>query len=171
MFYGPTGTGKTLLTRALQTETQALVFDLSPENIKNSFTEKSELTRLFWSVIICAKHFQPAIILLEDFETIFSAVKAKKKTEGSLNFGPKMKKFVVDMKKNKLWEKEDRIAVICHSNKPFEGSMKDMKKLFDKKIYFPYPNYSTRKLLLKHFIERKLGSPINFSYNTLAHTT
>lgn len=82
-----------------------------------------------------------------------------------------MKKFVVDMKKNKLWEKEDRIAVICHSNKPFEGSMKDMKKLFDKKIYFPYPNYSTRKLLLKHFIERKLGGPINFSYNTLAHTT
>ena len=33
-----------------------------------------------WSVIICAKHFQPSIVLVEDFETIFpgSGVKTKK---------------------------------------------------------------------------------------------
>ena len=38
LFYGATGTGKTLLTRALQTETQAVLFDLSPDNIKGTFT-------------------------------------------------------------------------------------------------------------------------------------
>lgn len=47
-----------------------------------------------------------------------------------------------------------------------------MKKLFDKKIYFPYPNYSTRKLMLQTFIEKKVGKSLpNFSFNTLAHTT
>lgn len=61
------GTGKTLLTRALQKETKSLVFDITPNNIKNEYSEKSELTKLIWSVIICAKHFQPAIILIEDF--------------------------------------------------------------------------------------------------------
>lgn len=34
MFYGAMGTGKTLATRALQQETNSVIFDLSPENVK-----------------------------------------------------------------------------------------------------------------------------------------
>lgn len=83
-----------------------------------------------------------------------------------------MKKTIVDLKKNKLWSKSDRIAVIGCSNKPYDASLKEMKKLFDKKIYFPYPNYSTRKLMLKTFIETKIGKTMpNFQYNTLAQVT
>jgi hypothetical protein len=44
--------------------------------------------------------------------------------------------------------------------------------LFDKKIYFPFPNYATRKQLAKTFIEAKIGKPVlNFPYETLAHVT
>lgn len=57
------------------------------------------------------------------------------------------------MKKNKLWTKTDRISVIACTNKPFDASLKDMKKMFDKKIYFPYPNYATRKQLIKQLIQ------------------
>ena len=35
-----------------------------------------------------------------------------------------MKKPILDMKKNKLWEKTDQIAVIGYSNKPYDGSLK-----------------------------------------------
>jgi ATP-dependent 26S proteasome regulatory subunit len=151
LFYGATGTGKTLLVRALHKETNALIFDLTPEIVKEKYTEKAELTRLIWSVIICAKEYQPSIVLIDDFETIFSGVKTKKNS-GSPPFGPKMKKIIGDMKKNKLWNKNDQIAVIACTNKPYDGTLKDMKKLFDKKLYFPYPNYATRKLLVKSFI-------------------
>ena len=129
---------------------------------------------MIWSVIICAKHFQPAIVLVEDFETIFPASggKGKKKSaEQGGNFGPKLKKPLVDLKKNKLWAKTDRVAVIGCTNRPYDASLKEMKKLFDKKIYFPYPNYATRKLMLQTFIEKKVGPLPNFPYNTLAHTT
>lgn len=30
LFYGPPGSGKTLMTRAIATETRSLVFDMSP---------------------------------------------------------------------------------------------------------------------------------------------
>ena len=112
---------------------------------------------MIWSVIICAKHFQPAIVLIDDFETIFPGSSKGKKKDAVPNFGPKMKKVMLDMKKNKLWNKNDRISVIACSNKPYEGSVKEAKKLFDKKIYFPYPNYSGRSLLLKSFIAEKAG--------------
>jgi hypothetical protein len=64
-----------------------------------------------------------------------------------------MKKVIGDMKKNKLWTKTDQIAVVGCSNKPYDATLKDVKKIFDKKIYFPYPNYASRKVLLKYFID------------------
>lgn len=78
---------------------------------------------MIWSVIICAKQFQPSIIMIDDFDTIFSAAKGKK-SSGTPSFGPKMKKIVTDMKKNKLWTKNDQIAVIACSSKPYDASLK-----------------------------------------------
>jgi SpoVK/Ycf46/Vps4 family AAA+-type ATPase len=63
-----------------------------------------------------------------------------------------MKKILADLKKNKLWSKSDRVAVVACTNKPYDASMKECKKLFDKKIYFPFPNYATRKQLAKFLI-------------------
>lgn len=63
-----------------------------------------------------------------------------------------MKKALTQMKKNKLWTKTDRITVIACSNKPYDGNMKASKKMFDKKIYFPYPNYATRKLIFQKIL-------------------
>lgn len=68
-----------------------------------------------------------------------------KKKDGGSSFAPKMKKIIADLKKNKLWTKNDRISVIACTNKPYDATLKDCKKLFDKKIYFPFPNYPTRK--------------------------
>ena len=85
--------------------------------------------------------------MIDDFEQIFSGVKGKKK--GDVNpVAVRMKKIVTDLKRNKLWTKQDRIAVIACSYKPYDATLKDCKKLFDKKIYFPFPNYATRKLMI-----------------------
>lgn len=81
-----------------------------------------------------------------------------------------MKKILADLKKNKLWTKNDRIAVIACTNKPYDASLKECKKLFDKKIYFPFPNYATRKQIIRYFIEEKVGKQVNdFPYETFAH--
>ena len=79
---------------------------------------------------------------------------------------------MVDMKKNKLWNKNDRISVVGCSNKPYDGSLKEFKKMFDKKICFPYPNYAARKLIIKKFITERVGREItNFPYDTFASVT
>jgi AAA+ superfamily predicted ATPase len=40
LFYGPTGTGKTLMIRSIQTECNCMVIDLSPDNLEGKFTDK-----------------------------------------------------------------------------------------------------------------------------------
>lgn len=48
--------------------------------------------------------------------------------------------------------------------------MKEAKTFYDKKFYFPFPNYGTRKLLFKALIEQKgVTLPDNFSLSTVAH--
>ena len=39
LFYGPSGGGKTLMVRAIATETRAIVFDLTLENLRKNLSE------------------------------------------------------------------------------------------------------------------------------------
>jgi ATP-dependent 26S proteasome regulatory subunit len=58
------GAGKTLAVRAIQTECNALVFDLTPSNLEDRF-DKTAMKKLIWTVIIAAKEFQPSIVLID----------------------------------------------------------------------------------------------------------
>ena len=60
-----------------------------------------------------------------------------------------MRKTLLEFKKKKFCEVTDRIAFIGCTNKPWDGNTKELKNFFEKKFYFPFPNYSTRLMLFK----------------------
>lgn len=72
-------------------------------------------------------------------------------------------------------EPTDRVVLIACTSKQHEAGakeMKDMKEFFDKALYFPFPNYSTRKLVFKTMVERAGGIlKENFPLSTLAYIT
>lgn len=65
---------------------------------------------------------------------------------------------------------QTRISIIGCSSQPEEGSKTEFRKFFDKTIYFPFPDYTTRRLMWKQFIEQH-GVKFNPEYplSTLAH--
>ena len=67
---------------------------------------------------------------------------------------PKCQKFKKDLmaQVNKHLERDDKVVVIGTSSKPWLLNLNETKKLFYKKFYFPYPDYSSRIELIKHFI-------------------
>lgn len=65
LFYGPSGTGKTMIVRACVTETNSILFDLSPDNIAEKFPAKKEEEKLIASVMLTAKEYQPSIIYVD----------------------------------------------------------------------------------------------------------
>lgn len=82
----------------------------------------------------------------------------------------RIKKSIMRWKKG--WLKDDtRVTIIGCSNEPHEGSKKDFKKFFDKAIYFPFPDYTTRRLLWRSFIEQQIRTSLKpaFPLSTLAH--
>lgn len=71
-----------------------------------------------------------------------------------------------------MLKKEDRVAVIASTNKPWEMNKKFIKPFAQKKFYFPFPNYSTRKALFEHFMQQKnVRLPDDFPITTIAHVT
>ena len=72
--------------------------------------------------------------------------------------------------KSKFINDKTRITIIGCTSEPEEGSKKEFKKFFKRAIYFPFPEYTTRRLMWKNFIEMFKGSlRTDFPLSTLAH--
>lgn len=72
--------------------------------------------------------------------------------------------------RSKWIDDKTRITIIGCTSEPTEGSKKEFKKFFDKAIFFPFPDYTTRRLMWKSFIERCNGLvKSDFPISTLAH--
>ena len=84
LFYGPAGTGKTMIVRACATESNSLLFDISPANIDGKYADaavhgKKPEETLIASVMVTAKEYQPSIIYIDEMEKIMPAKKKGKK--------------------------------------------------------------------------------------------
>jgi hypothetical protein len=177
LFYGPQGSGKSLMVRALATECNAMVLDISPYVVADNFTEKKRITEMMYITFKVALEYQPSIILVDECEHYFPSKKAKKKGKRGPQAGrcSKFKKDLMNQVKKHLTP-EDRVAVICCTNRPNLLAVKECKKFFNEKFYFPYPDYSARQYLFKnlvkeHQIELSEFFPIGqFAFMTKGYT-
>lgn len=97
-----------------------------------------------------AKCFQPAIIYIKDIENWFGK-KATKKRKIAPHKCAKLKKDLI-AQINRHLERNDKVVVIGTTSKPWLMNQNEAKKNFFKKFYFPYPDYSSRMAIIKHFI-------------------
>lgn len=80
LFYGPAGTGKSQVMRAIATETRSIIYDLSSYTVNDNYnTSKSDSEKMIAMVMMSAKKYQPAVIYIDECEKIFAGKKKKKK--------------------------------------------------------------------------------------------
>ena len=80
LFYGPAGTGKSLVVRAIASETRSVVFDISPLSIEGVFSNDRKDSEKMVAMVMCAaKEYAPALIYIDECDKIWPAKKKKKK--------------------------------------------------------------------------------------------
>lgn len=131
-FFGPHGSGKTMAIRALQTELDAMVVDLSPSTVESKYPDKASTAKMLYMAFTVAKEYQPSIIYIDEIDEIFKAGKKKKKKKaiGDAPAGPsfvRLKKPLTAFKKAKYLAKEDRVVVISCTAKPWQLNKKMIK--------------------------------------------
>ena len=155
MMYGPSGSGKTLVVNAIANEINGIVFDLSPKSLNGKFEGKSSQTKLIHMVFMVAKEIcnAPAIIYLDSCDEFMLNSKNKKKAGkgGAARFMKDLQTY-----RNQALQKDDRVLIIGTTCQPDRIDVKQCRKFFEKYIYFPYPDYSDRIKLWKHFISNRL---------------
>lgn len=159
MLYGPAGAGKTHAVEAVANELGALLIHLTPAKLKGQFTGKSGPTKLVHMVMTVARDpaMQPVVIYIDECEQFFTGGKKNKDKDGPSRF----KKDLL-LYKNQALSPEHRVVVIGTTKNPENGDVKDMKSFFDKFLYFPFPDYSSRVLLWKHFLTQQIREGLRF---------
>lgn len=115
------------------------------------------------------------MIYIDEAEKVWPAKKKKKKgqkkkSKAEMLLEPVRLKKTLGKWRTKWVTDETRITIVACTSEPHEGNKKDFKKFFDKAIYFPFPDYTTRRLMWKTFIVQRGGTlKIDFPLSTLAH--
>ncbi|KAI8929927.1 hypothetical protein BC831DRAFT_441619 [Entophlyctis helioformis] len=164
LLFGPHGSGKSMLVRAIASEIGAQIFNLSPRNTASQYSGKANVTKMVHMVFKVAKAQGPSIIFIDNVEMVF----AKKVPKDDTSDPKRIKK---DLLKNikSIKEASERVILIGTSSKPWDADVKSMLPLFDKILLCPKPDYSSRMLIWKQFIGERVGDgqkPINFSLLT-----
>jgi len=164
-------------------EVGALVIHLSSTSIGNRFEGTNDATKLMHMIFTVSKEksLSPVIIYLDDCHEFFLG-KSKKKGENSDAVNTAMKRFQKDLLiyKNQYLTKEDRVLVIGCTNVPEAGDMKLMKwkgpsgkaekqGFFEHALYFPNISNSSRSLIWKEAIRRKVNCQCQLDFELLAH--
>ena len=145
---GPMGMGKKSLAYSIAHESQSIFFDLSSDNLVGKYQGKGGTAMLLHMVFKVAKFHQPAVIFINNADTMLY----KKIPKEMQAFEPKRLK--------KDWPKiikkfpvADRILVIGTANDVATADVKGLNKIWDKVLLVPMPDYGARVLIWEYAIK------------------
>ncbi|XP_035468041.2 katanin p60 ATPase-containing subunit A-like 1 [Scophthalmus maximus] len=135
LMFGPPGTGKTMLAKALATESEMTFFNVSPSDLTSKYNVKSgTLVRLLFEM---ARHYAPTIIFIHMID-----LGASKEHEVTTQ--------LLQMDGDGALESDDpskRVMVLAATNCPWDIDQALLLRL-EKRIYIPLPTAVGRRALL-----------------------
>jgi vacuolar protein-sorting-associated protein 4 len=146
LLFGPPGTGKTMLAKAVATEAKANLFlQISVSKILGKYVGESE--RMVGALFKVARKNRPCIIFCDEVDALVS-----KRSEDEHEVSRKVKNaFLEEM--DGCGTNNEGVLIIAATNMPWMLDDAFMRR-FQKKIYIPLPSVETRALIVKAQLSR-----------------
>ncbi|PIA49830.1 hypothetical protein AQUCO_01300520v1 [Aquilegia coerulea] len=142
LLFGPPGNGKTMLAKAVASESEATFFNVSASSLTSKWVGEAE--KLVRTLFMVAISRQPSVIFMDEIDSIMSTRLANENDASR-----RLKSEFLVQFDGVTSNSDDLVIVIGATNKPQELDDAVLRRLV-KRIYVPLPDENVRRLLLKN---------------------
>ncbi|KAK3808627.1 MAG: spastin [Benniella sp.] len=144
LLFGPPGTGKTMLAKAVAQESKSTFFSISASSLTSKFVGESE--KLVRTLFVIARELQPSVIFIDEIDSILT-----ERSENEHEASRRLKTEFLLQFDGAGSNADDRVLVMGATNRPQELD-EAARRRFVKRIYIPLPEAETRHGLLSKLL-------------------
>eukprot|EP00250_Pteridium_aquilinum_P014956 c22302_g2_i1 orf=409-1845(+) len=145
LLFGPPGNGKTLLAKAVASESSATFFSISASSLTSKWMGEGE--KMMRALFGVARARQPSVIFIDEIDSIMST-----RSSGEHEASRRLKSEFLTQFDGVMSNDDDRVVVMGATNRPEEIDDAVRRRLV-KRIYVPLPSKSTRREVLNKLLK------------------